>query len=85
VGWALKSLEGSLTIYDALLGDTPMADTVRPTLCEGLEMVTADKNLVAANLDLWTCLTGIEAETALQPVRDKYDYILIDCRQPWIY
>jgi len=54
----LEKSEGSLTIYDALLGDTPMADTVRPTLCEGLEMVTADKNLVAANLDLVDCLTG---------------------------
>jgi chromosome partitioning protein len=68
------------TIYNAILGGTPLDETVRKTECEGLEIVPADKNLVAANLEL---VDVPEREfvlrKAIQPVRDRYNYILIDC------
>lgn len=68
------------TIYDALIGGVPLQETIQPTLCEGLDIVPADKNLVAANLDL-VDLPDREyrLRTALVPVRDNYRYILIDC------
>ena len=50
------------------------------TQCEGLDLIPADKNLVAANLDL---VDDPEREyrlkRVLDPVRDRYQYILIDC------
>ena len=68
------------TLYKALLQSTPLSDVITKTQCEGLSLVPADKNLVAVNLDLVDDprrefrLTGI-----LAPVRDQFDYILIDC------
>jgi chromosome partitioning protein len=45
-----------------------------------LSIIPSDKNLVAANLDL-VDLDDREfrLRKALEPVRDKYDFILIDC------
>jgi chromosome partitioning protein len=42
----------NLTVYNALLGGVPIDLTFVKTECEGLEVAPADKNLVAANLDL---------------------------------
>ncbi len=68
------------TLYDALLGGRALQDTIVPTLCEGLTVVAADKNLVGANIEL------VELEdretrlrSAIEPLRDSYDFILIDC------
>jgi chromosome partitioning protein len=70
------------TIYDVLIQQdgVTLADAIRPTDCDGLEIVPSDKNLVAANLDL-VDLDDREyrLRNALHPVRDRYDYILIDC------
>ena len=68
------------TLYDVLLGQTEISQAIIPTEFEGLSIVPSDKNLVAANLDL------VEADERefqlrqhLQPIRDGYAYILIDC------
>ena len=70
----------NLTFYDALLRGTPLEKTIIQTECQGLDLVPADKNLVAANLDL-VDLPDRESrlKAALQPVRERYAYILIDC------
>jgi chromosome partitioning protein len=68
------------TLYNALLQGTGLNEVIVKTQCEGLDLVPADKNLVAANLDLVDDprrefrLTGV-----LDPIRDRYRYILIDC------
>ncbi len=68
------------TLYDALLNDVDLREIIVPTPFEGLELVPADKNLVGANLEL------VEADRRearlrlkLEVVRDRYDYLLIDC------
>ena len=68
------------TIYDTLLGGMPLDQAIRRTDCDGLDLLPADKNLVAANLDM-VDLENREflLRQMLQPVRDRYDYILIDC------
>jgi chromosome partitioning protein len=70
----------SSTLYSALLSGVPLAETIVRTDCDGLDIVPADKNLVAANLDL-VDLPDREyrLRQALTGVRDGYDYILIDC------
>lgn len=79
-GLGIEKNSGGLTLYDALLGDKSLADIVILTECDGLEIVPADKNLVAANIEL---VEELERESRLrkilQPIRDRYHYILIDC------
>jgi len=68
------------TLYDTLLGGIPIEEAIQPTQCKGLEIIAADKNLVASNLEL-VDLPDREyrLRTVLTPIRDRYDYILIDC------
>jgi chromosome partitioning protein len=68
------------SLYHVLLGETPAGAAIRATDFEGLSIITADKNLVGANLEL----VDIESrETRLRdrivPIRQDYDFILIDC------
>ncbi len=68
------------TIYDALLGEETLQALAIPSGFDGLDIVPADKNLVAANLEL---VSQPRREFRLQEkvnqIRDLYQYILIDC------
>jgi chromosome partitioning protein len=68
------------TIYDALLGEETLQSLAIPSGFDGLDIVPADKNLVAANLEL---VSQPRREFRLQEkvnqIRDLYQYILIDC------
>jgi len=68
------------TLYDALFAGVDIAKTIQPSACDGLDLIPADKNLVAANLDL-VDLPNREhrLHQIVQPIRAKYDYILLDC------
>jgi chromosome partitioning protein len=74
-----KSVE-KLTIYDVLFSDVPISQAIIKTEFDGLDMVPADKNLVAANIEL---VEMPERETRLarklDEIRSQYHYILIDC------
>jgi chromosome partitioning protein len=68
------------SLYDVLLGDTPAEAAVVPTEFEGLCVISADKNLIGANLEL------VDAESRefrlrdrIQSIREQYRFILIDC------
>jgi chromosome partitioning protein len=68
------------TIYHVLLGELPLSEVVLPTELEGLFVVPADKNLVAASLEL----AGEERREfrlrdVIEPLRNDYRFILIDC------
>jgi len=68
------------SIYDVLLNAAPAPDAIVPTACEGLAMITADKNLVAANLELVDLpRREFRLREAIGPIRDQYPFILIDC------
>jgi chromosome partitioning protein len=68
------------TIYHALLNGVEVIETIHSTDCQGLDLIPADKNLVAANIDL-VDLTDREfrLDQVIQAVRDRYDFILLDC------
>src|SRR5260370_23417570 len=66
------------TVYDVILGDAPIESAIVQTECDGLDLLPANKNLVAANLEL------VEADhresrlkSKLQEIRHNYSYILI--------
>lgn len=68
------------SLYDVLVTDQAIADTIVKTEIEGLDLLPSDKNLVGANIEL---VPFPERETRLRKklvaVRDKYEFILIDC------
>ena len=68
------------TVYDALLGDGTLESLIQPTGFDGLSVVPADKNLVAANLELVDFTRReFRLRDALVPVRDSFNYIIVDC------
>lgn len=68
------------TSYDALMGYAPIAEAIVTTEFDGLQLVPADKNLVAANLELVELdQREFRLRHAVDSIRDHYNYILIDC------
>lgn len=79
-GLGIEKKTESLTFYDALLRGALLKETIVATECDGLEIVPADKNLVAANLDLVDLPDReFRLRKALEPIREQYAYVLIDC------
>ncbi|MGH9631957.1 MAG: ParA family protein [Bryobacteraceae bacterium] len=68
------------TTYDLLFSERLAADVVLSTNFEGLELIPADRNLVAANLELVDMPDReIRLRNKLEPIRERYHYIVIDC------
>lgn len=79
-GLGIEKRPGMATTYDCLMGRVPLADALTPTEFEGLMLCPADKNLVAANLELVDHQDReLQLRQSLAPYRDQYHYILIDC------
>ncbi|MEP7351688.1 MAG: ParA family protein [Acidobacteriota bacterium] len=79
-GLGIEKIPDMPTIYDVLRGSADIATTIQKTNCDGLYIVPADKNLVAGNLDLVDMDDReYRLRAALAPIRDQYQYILIDC------
>ncbi len=79
-GLGITKSPENLTLYNALLDGVPLQQTIVKTICDGLDIVTADTNLVAANIEM-VDLPDREyrMRQSLAPVLADYDYVLIDC------
>jgi len=66
--------------YDAFISDTPLTEAIQPTLQANLELAVSSPHLAGAEIEL-VGMRGRETRlrAALRPVRDRYDYILVDC------
>lgn len=73
--WALAP-----STADLLLNSTPAVDVVRATRVMGLHLMTASTDLSSVDREL-SPLPNREGRllSALRPIRDRYDHILIDC------
>ncbi len=79
-GLGIEKQPGRQTIYDALLGDATLEAIVLKTAFEGLDIIPADKNLVAANLELVSQpRREFRLREKIKQIRMQYQYILIDC------
>lgn len=68
------------SIYDILLNDTDINETILHTVQEGLDIVPANINLVGAEIELVPMMAReYILKNALDSVKDKYDYAFIDC------
>ncbi|HSW11157.1 MAG TPA: AAA family ATPase [Bacillota bacterium] len=68
------------SLYDILLGDTPLAEAILPTRWPLLFVVPATVDLAGAEVEL---VGAISRETrlklALKDARGEFDFILVDC------
>lgn len=68
------------TLYEVMIGEIGVEDALIQTEIENLHMIPSHINLVGAEVEL---LDVPEREMilrrALDPIRDNYDYIFIDC------
>ncbi|MVB10879.1 Sporulation initiation inhibitor protein Soj [Caprobacter fermentans] len=68
------------TVYEVLIGDKTAQDIILKTEFENLDLLPSSMNLAGAEIEL-VDLEHRESrlKSALAPVREAYDYILIDC------
>jgi chromosome partitioning protein len=68
------------SLYHVLLAGVGINEAVTATPFEGVSVIPADKNLVGANLELVdTDRREFRLRDSLLPIRDQFDFILIDC------
>ena len=72
--------DGGIGLYDVLGGDADAADAVRPTGVDRLSILVSTPDLAGATMEL-PRLAGSESRLreALDPLRDAYAFILLDC------
>jgi chromosome partitioning protein len=79
-GLGLGRDEARPSVYDLLMGHTPIADVILPTEIPSLSVIPGSKNLIGANLELVAQdRREFRLRDALDPVRAKYTFILLDC------
>lgn len=67
-------------IYDVLVNEESIEEAILPSSREGLDIVPATIQLAGAEIEL-TSMMARESrlKSALKEIRDRYDFILIDC------
>lgn len=68
------------SVYEVLMGEVTLEEAICPSVIPGLDLVPSTSDLTGAELEL------IDMEhrshrlvEAMKPIKDRYDYILIDC------
>lgn len=78
IGVNKNELEHS--IYDSLIGDLPVQEVIQHTYRRGLDLLPSSMTLAGAEHELsYMEDRGTHLRSVLAPVKDEYDYILIDC------
>lgn len=79
-GVGVEKDEKEYTVYELLLGECSMEDSLTESVCENLTVVPSNINLAAAEIEL----IGTENKEfilrdAVSSIKEQYDFILIDC------
>ena len=73
-----KELE--LSVYDILVGDTTFEETIEKTAIKNLSVCPSNISLAGAEVQLVSMMSREQRlKVKLDEIKDKYDYILIDC------
>jgi chromosome partitioning protein len=79
-GFGIERARLETTLYDVILGETPLADVIHPTGVAGCSIVPASVSLAGAEVEL-AAADQRERRLArvLEGATDDYDYVLLDC------
>jgi chromosome partitioning protein len=78
VGFARDPLRPNT--YQVIMGEVTAADASSATEVENLSAIPAHKNLIGANIELVPLeRREYRLRTALDPVRESYEFIVLDC------
>ena len=79
-GYGFDKTELENTVYDLLVNEEDISTVIASTSVKNVDMCPTNINLAGAEVEL---VSAISRETilrrAIEPVLDKYDYIIIDC------
>jgi chromosome partitioning protein len=79
LGFSPEQIAGK-TIYEALVGQCSLEDTIKESELPGLFVVPADQNLSGAEVELVGAIAREQKlKKILETLRDRFHYILIDC------
>jgi chromosome partitioning protein len=79
-GLGLKKSEIKKCIYDVLINEVSLDEVIITTQIETLSVVPATIKLAGAEAELVGMLARDQRlKRAIEPIKDRYDYILIDC------
>ena len=72
--------EVDCSLYECIIDHTDVRDAIYTTDIEGMDIVPSHINLVGAEIEMLQISDREEVlEKLLAPIRNDYDYILIDC------
>ena len=78
LGIDIRNIECS--IYECLISDVPTEKGIHKTCVEGLDIIPSHIDLVGAEIEMLDLPNREKImREALMPIKDRYDYILIDC------
>ena len=79
-GLGIRKQSYARSTYNVVVQGQPLAEVLQPTELESLVVAPASRELVGATVELAQETDRDQRlKTALEPVIDNYDYILIDC------
>ena len=85
-GVGINKGDVSKSIYDLLLGRCKATDAIIRTNFKNLSIIPATINLAGADIELIekskaepTFQKNMQLKLAIEPIKDNYDYIIIDC------
>lgn len=79
-GSGVDKLNLDRSVYDVLIGDCSFVEAMHFSEQAGYQLLPANRNLTAAEVELLNIAhKENRLREALAPIRDNYDFILIDC------
>ncbi len=79
-GLGIRKADIKADVYDVLVNETPITDVIIHTSRKNLDIVPATIQLSGAEIELTSQMAREKRlADAVLPIRDTYDYILIDC------
>lgn len=79
-GLGINKEDAENTIYEVMLGEINIKESIREEIFENLDIIPANVNLAGAEIDLID-IDNREyvLKNSISEIRDNYDYIILDC------
>ena len=79
-GFGVSVGDGDACIYEVLVDDRPIAEIVQETEVPFLSLAPSHIRLTGAEIEMVSMISREQRlRAALAPIRERYDYILVDC------